>query len=856
MSKPLSDLFIRPDYDHSRIAVTFTAPSGCTRASWKVLDDGNTILTGALDAEPGEEASFEAAVPNAKPWNVNTPHLYTLKLTLTIDGAEVEHAEDFGLRKIHITEEALYVNNERFYVRGYIRGREAHDHPNLEDLPLEEYYAKNIRMAKRYGFNFIRFHSRVPPVECFRAADRMGIFIHVELRKYYGKYQKERSLMDEGKLLDEGDWTAEVLRIRNHSSLMVYCMGNEIDHPGRNPRCRHFYDLTRKLDPTRLFLDTCSRGEFDRQSVDLDVQHMGYFYPFGENYGMFDDTRNWVISGSATGLPMIERDGQDDYTYKLTRRVPSPRPVLAHEVCHYVGLRDVRALQEKFQRTGAEKPWWLDELDKLIKLKGHEESYPLLLEASRRFQLLSWKLTLEAARRSTVLSGFHFLQLSDTDRYENANGVIDCFDDPKGVDAEEFLKFNGDTVVLADLPRRTYYEGERVTVPVVLSHFSFEMAGMADFAFELRSKDSNAVRIAGRLEQIDFDERGRREICQLTLRMPTIARPESLTLRFSLDARDGSQQVENSWNVWLYPDRPEELPGPPATVDLGDVRPAARYPQIQNTATSDGPARLMIVHRFTDAVLKHLAAGGDVLMLYRVPVTRDRKLRAPKEKYYLPAAWDRFKGTMWDRGHNCGAFVRESHALDGFPNDGFCDLQFHALIDGADKICLDDFPVRVDPIVEGVDKAVRDRFDVFNFKLANPQPAYTMRRFAYLFELRVGPGRLLVSGLNFTKLGAAPEAAAMFESLVRYVTSDAFGPEAEMSVDALEKYLLEKGAAPFLKERRMTQFWQLDEEPLESKDYWAESLAYLDEEPLVGDIWMRELEQKNEPTGDEAGATE
>ena len=43
-----------------------------------------------------------------------------------------------------------------------------------EVLQLEkeyEFYKKNIRMAKSYGFNTIRFHSVVPPEECFRAAD-------------------------------------------------------------------------------------------------------------------------------------------------------------------------------------------------------------------------------------------------------------------------------------------------------------------------------------------------------------------------------------------------------------------------------------------------------------------------------------------------------------------------------------------------------------------------------------------------------------------------------------------------------------------------------------------------------------
>ena len=848
MPQMLPDLFIRPEFDAARAVAHFTVPAGCSVATWKVTDGHDTVAEGSTGIEPGTEAALVIPLQGFKPWHVTSPNLYHLHLRLHGQGTEIQEVETFGMRKIQITREGLFVNNQPFYVRGYIRGREAHDHPNLENLPLEEYYAKNIRMAKRYGFNFIRFHSCVPPEECFRVADRLGIFIHVEMRKYYGKYQKERKLMmDEGQLLDENDWIAMVKKLRNHPSLMVYCMGNEIDHPGRNPRCKYFYDLTRSLDPTRLFLDTCSRGEFDRQSVDLDVQHMSYFYPFGRNYGMFEDTQNWIIYGAADPtLQMISQDAEDGYTWKIMRRIPSPRPVLAHEIAHYVALRDVYELRRKFERSGAAMPWWIDELIKLIRLKGHEKNYPLLLEASRRFQFLGWKLTIEAARRSPVLSGFHFLQLSDTDRYENANGILDCFDDPKGTDENAFLAFNGDSVILADLPRRTYFEREEVRIPIIVSHFSQQYGGLADLSFTLESREGKAVAMGGSLEKIDLEERGRREIAHLVVRLPRVARPEALVFTLTLRGRNQPYTIENKWNLWLYPDRPHELPPLEATIALDEVRLAARYPQIEATGSLEKPARLLIVNRFSARVIKHLAAGGDVLMLYRVPVTRDRKRRASREPYYLPATWDRFKAVIWDRGHNCGAFVRPSAALAGFPNDGFMDLQFYGIVDDCDKVILDDFPVPVEPIVEGVDKATRDRFDVYTYKLSELQPAYTMRRFGYLFELRVGKGRLLVSGFNLTGVNTGvPEACAMFESLVRYVTSDAFQPAARIAPHNLERYLLEKGKGPIVKERRMTQFWQLDEEPLESKRYWRESLEYLDDKPVELDTWLfKEQERK------------
>lgn len=847
----LKDLFIRPDFDHAKAIVTFTPPAICDRARWQITLNGITKASGAVTIQSGKEACFECALPGFTAWHVNSPGLYTLELRLNIRGREVTETKRFGMRKFNINTEAVYVNNMPYQIRGYIRGREAHDHPNLLNLPLKDWYAKNIRMAKTYGFNFVRFHSQVPPEEFFEAADELGILVHVEMRKYFGRYQKERAMMDTDRLLDENEWTEMMYRLRNHASLMVYCMGNEIKHPGHNPRCKLFYDLTKRLDPTRLFLDTCAHGEFDRRSVDIDVQHMGYFFPFGKNYAMFEDTQNWLTSGSAENLPMIEQDRADDFNFRITRNVPSPRPVLAHEICHYAAWRDLHELERKFKAfCPRHKPWWIGELKKLARLKGHEKNYSQLLEASRRHQMLCWKLGIEAARRSRILSGFHLLQLSDTDRYENSNGVIDCFDDKNGVSEKEFLRFNADTVILADLPRRTFFEREEVVIPVMISHFSPDLSGLARFRFNLAPEQGSesSFKLEGGLDHIDLTEKGRRTICHLFLRLPESAKPRALTLDLRLEVKNGPH-VKNSYHLWLYPNRPSKLPRLKATIRLPDeIQLGVRYPQIEPSGSLKQPEKLIIAHRFTGEILNHLQTGGDVLLLYRVPVTRDRKTRAKPEKYYLPATWDRFKGVIWDRGHNSGAIIRRSSALKRFPNNGFLDLQFYGLVNDSDKICLDDFPVPVIPVIEGIDKAVRDRFDVFTFKLSELQPAYTMRKFACLFEIRVGKGRLLVSGFNFTGLTTSvPETCAMFESLIGYVLSPDFKPRQSISAAALTDYLLKKGKEPILKERRMTQYWQLDEEPVESDRYWKESLAYLGEPPAVSDkLWMNEDKRKTE----------
>jgi hypothetical protein len=238
------------------------------------------------------------------------------------------------------------------------------------------------------------------------------------------------------------------------------------------------------------------------------------------------------------------------------------------------------------------------------------------------------------------------------------------------------------------------------------------------------------------------------------------------------------------------------------------------------------PHKLVVANRFTPHLLQHLAKGGDVLLLYRVAETRDRK--APRETLYLPATWDRFKPVIWDRGHNLGAFTRPNSVLKSFPAGKYLDFQYAGIVNDCDKICLDDFPVAIVPIIQGVDKAVRDRYDVFTFKLSELQPSWSQRKFAYLFDLKVGKGRLMVCGFNLT--GAAhgvPEACGMLEALLTTVSSPSWKPAASIAPEKLLSYLKAKGRAPRIKERMMTQYWQLDDAPLESAQFWKEAEAWI-----------------------------
>ena len=280
--------------------------------------------------------------------------------------------------------------------------------------------------------------------------------------------------------------------------------------------------------------------------MDIDVQHLSYYFPFGKHAYMYDDTDNLLVVDLSADKPMHTVG-----TNSSLSRVPHfSVPLLAHEVCHYTALRDFAGLKNKFLRYKAPLPWWINEELKLIEEKGYGDCYNEMYLASKHFQAECWKTAFEAMRASELLGGFHFLQFADTDVYENSNGVVDCFDDETYVTPEFFGRFNGERVLLCDLKSRLFYGAEEIILPVKFSGFGKDGVKSATFSFGLFREDGEKCAFA-EMPNIDVSKKGVYEICKIRVRLPKIRGSEKLTLRAELLA-DGGVYAENEWSIWAF----------------------------------------------------------------------------------------------------------------------------------------------------------------------------------------------------------------------------------------------------------------------------------------------------------------
>ena len=752
--------------------------------------------------------SGEFRISKPRIWSVENPELYGFKISIKYADKDVEseRAEGaFAFRKIKSENDGFYLNGKRIFIRGYIRGATAHEHSDNCKLGEKEFYRKNIRAAKKFGFNLVRFHSYIPSDKFFEVADEEGMLVHYEFRVPESKYNNlEEMLVTNTKFAGKDKIGRLIDLFYNHPSLVEYCIGNEIKE-GRE-EVEKLGEFIKKTDPSRLYIDTCAWGLNNRKIVDLDVQHMGYFFPYGKHADMFDSFDNMLVCPSYDSDEVVKTCDNS----VISRTPVFNVPLVAHEVCHYTALRDYEGLRAKFKKYGVSEPWWIEEELKIIEEKGFKENYGTTYNASKYFQKECWKTAFEALRFSEILSGFHFLQLADTDVYENSNGIIDCFDDENYVTSEEFLRFNGNAVLLSDIKNRNIVGGRTLEVRIKLSDYRTSGETKGDFVYSLTSDDGE-IFASGEMRDINIERRGNYEICKLSLCLPSVKIPKACLLGVSLSANNACV-AENSWRIWVYPEE--------KSVGYDDF---ISYDKDGVTITDD-----------IEKAFSSLGQGKKVCLVYRSDWTRhllDKNMSKPK--YAFKATWNRFKPVIWDRGNNYGGLCDEKTLNKfGFPTGKFYDFNYGEISEDCDKIILDDFPIEVNSLVTGIDKSTRDRFDAYksSFNLPEIMPDRCWRKFSYLFELKVGEGSLLACGFNLTGLSENdPSSVAMGNFIKNYIASDDFAPKNEISLGELKTYM-EKCSGKPVKERMMTQYWELDDAPVESKKYWEESRKYLERE--------------------------
>ena len=210
------------------------------------------ILDGETVVAAGQGAELELEIPNARLWSAETPNLYICRVILTENGETVDEVrEPFGIRVIEWNTKGLFINGKETLLRG---GCIHHDNGILGAATYAESEERRVRILKENGFNAIRSAHNPTSKALLDACDRLGMYVMDET---FDMWYNRKNPYDYG--CDFNEWwerdtTAMVERDKNHPSVILYSIGNEVAEPFEKKGVdigKAQVELVHKLDNSR-----------------------------------------------------------------------------------------------------------------------------------------------------------------------------------------------------------------------------------------------------------------------------------------------------------------------------------------------------------------------------------------------------------------------------------------------------------------------------------------------------------------------------------------------------------------------------------------------------------------------------
>lgn len=490
-------------------------------ARFHITGDDGYNLTRELPVNGKDSlVSFEGKIALGKDiqlWDEFHPNLYRVECELLTSVGETnyEHEKEvtFGMREVAQGKNHVLVNGHPIHLRGTVENAVF---PKTGYAPVDDASWERIfRILKDYGMNHMRFHSWCPPAAAFRMADKLGVYLQVEL-PMWGK---------DGEPGEPARWDffrreqkAILKEYGNHPSFILYCNGNEIS--GDFDFIEELTRYGREHDSRHLF-----SGSTARKRVASDQ-----FY-----------TTHQTTSGGATVY-----EGRPYTDWDICKGTNIDVPVISHETgqrCVYPDYSIIAKFDGPVEARNLEK------FRSQLEANGMGDQADDFFRASGAQTVFEYKDVIEAQLRTSTSAGFQLLSINDLPEQGYAPvGILDPFWDSKGlITPEEFRHFCSPTVPLLRFEKRVWNGGETFEAVAEVYNFSDRSLKNSKVSWQLLDEQGKTLR-QGKLKTQTF-------LCDTVIRagsfsciLPEGSEPQKLTVQLLV----GKDYV-NSWDIWVYP---------------------------------------------------------------------------------------------------------------------------------------------------------------------------------------------------------------------------------------------------------------------------------------------------------------
>ncbi len=272
-----------------------------------ILTPNGTVVaekTADVTLSNGDSHRFDQALTVSHPslWSTESPALYTLSQEVKADNDVLDSRRtSFGIRSIAVdAEHGFRLNGRAVLLQGMCMH---HDNYMLGAAAYERAEARRVEIAKAAGYNAIRCAHNPPSAAFLDACDRLGMLV---IDEAFDQWTRRKNRQDYHLYFDEWwrrDLESMVLRDRNHPSVIMWSIGNEVPEQRSRRGAEIAALLTthiKSLDDTRpVTIGANMAGTVgDALFAHLDV--VGYNYQLADYASDHERVPNRVMYGSET----------------------------------------------------------------------------------------------------------------------------------------------------------------------------------------------------------------------------------------------------------------------------------------------------------------------------------------------------------------------------------------------------------------------------------------------------------------------------------------------------------------------------------------------------------------------------
>lgn len=266
-----------------------------------------TCMEGRADAE------VRISVEDPAVWDIGNPQLYTLETVLTCDGIEADRQRcRIGFRSIaFLPDSGFWLNGKNVKIHGVCLH---HDLGALGAAVNRTALRRQLLSMKEMGANAVRTSHNMPAVELMELCDELGILVDSEA---FDMWELSKTEYDYARFFKEWyqkDVAGWVRRDRNHPSVLMWSVGNEIYDTHASARGEEVTKAlcveVKKHDPWQNAYTTIGSNYIEWEGAQRCARHIelvGYNYGEALYQGHHERFPNWRIYGSETAARVQSR---------------------------------------------------------------------------------------------------------------------------------------------------------------------------------------------------------------------------------------------------------------------------------------------------------------------------------------------------------------------------------------------------------------------------------------------------------------------------------------------------------------------------------------------------------------------